>query len=150
VGWHAGLETRDILDQLSQTYDQPTPAALEINDVTFRGPYSAADAPEVLFRRIENCAEIAILGNNPYTEKRLITNAIRLLLTTSLYIRAFEEWDRLLATAQTWIELRRLIQEAFQRHLNATAPTVGSHGYTPAFHQNAFGILEDNDSDDDK
>jgi hypothetical protein len=74
VGWHAGVETRAILDKLSQTYGQPTPAALEINDVTFRGPYSAANAPEVLFRRIKNCAEIAIHGNNPYTEKQLTTN----------------------------------------------------------------------------
>ncbi len=123
---------------------------MKINDVTFRGPYSAADAPEVLFQRIKNCAEIAILGNNPYTEKHLITNAIRLLLTTGLYTRAFKEWDRLLATAQTWIELCRLIQEAFQRHLNATALTAGGHGYTLAFHQNAFGILENNNSDDDE
>ncbi len=86
MGWHAGMETRDILDQLSQTYGQPTPAALEINDVTFCGHYSAADAPEVLFRCIDNCAEIAILGNNPYTDWQLINNMIRLLLTTGLYI----------------------------------------------------------------
>jgi hypothetical protein len=150
VGWHAGMETQAILDQLSQTYGQPTPAALEINDVTFCGPYSAANAPEVLFRRIENCAEIAILGNNPYTEKQLITNAICLLLTTGLYTRAFKEWDHLLATVQTWIELRHLIQEAFQRRLNATAPTAGGHGHTPAFHQNAYGILENNDSEDNE
>jgi hypothetical protein len=116
VGWHAGMETRDILDQLSQTYCQPTPGALEITNITFRGPYSATDAPEVLFRRIENCAENAILGNNPYMDWQLINNVIRLLLTTGLYIRAFEEWDRLLPGVQTWIKLRRLIQEAFQRH----------------------------------
>ncbi len=146
VGWHAGMETQDILDQLSQTYGQPTLAALEINDVTFCGPYSATSAPEVLFRRIKNCTEIAILGNNPYTDRQLINNAICLLLTTSLYIRAFEEWDRLLPGAQTWIKLRHLIQEAFQRHLNATVPTAGCHGYAPAYHQNAFGILGTNDS----
>jgi hypothetical protein len=110
MGWHAGMETQDILDQLSQTYGQPTSAALEINNVTFHGHYSAANAPEVLFQRIKNCAEIAILGNNPYTDWQLINNAIRLLLMTGLNIRAFEEWDRLLPGAQTWIELRRLIQ----------------------------------------
>jgi hypothetical protein len=86
VGWHAGMETRVILDQLSITYGQPSPVALEINDTVFRGPYSAADAPEVLFRHVENCAEIAILGTSPYTGKQLITNAIRLLLSTGLYI----------------------------------------------------------------
>jgi hypothetical protein len=148
VGWHAGMENQDILDQLSQTYGQPTPAALEINNVTFRGSYSAANAPEVLFQCIKNCAEIAILGNNPYTDWQLINNTIRLLLTTGLYIRAFEEWDHLLPGAQTWIKLRRLIQEAFQRCLNATAPTAGGHGYAPVYHQNAFIIIGTNDSND--
>lgn len=59
----------------------------------------------------------------------------------------FEEWDCLPITDQTWIELRRMIQESFQRRLNATAPTAGGHGYVPAFN-NAFGALEDASNDD--
>ncbi len=110
------MATRKILDQLSQTYGQPTPAALELNNVAFCSQYSAADAPKskVLFHCIKNCAKIAILGNNPYTDRQLINNAIRLLLTTGLYTRPFEEWDRLQPAAQMWIELHCLIQEAFQ------------------------------------
>ena len=69
VGWHAGMEIRAILDQLSSTYDMPTPAALELNDVTFCSAYSPADAPKVLFCHIENSAEIAIIGNNPYMDR---------------------------------------------------------------------------------
>ena len=44
-----------------------------------------------------------------------------------------------------------MIQEAFQRRLNVTAPTAGHQGYAPAlpFQQNAFGALAANDSDDD-
>ncbi len=38
-----------ILDQLSELYGWPTPAMLELNDTVFRGLYSAADVPEVLF-----------------------------------------------------------------------------------------------------
>jgi len=86
-GWHVGMRVIDILDQLSLIYGQPTAAALEANDHIFRSPTSAADAPEVLFRRIEECAEKALLGQNPYTDKQLITNMIRLLLTTGLCIR---------------------------------------------------------------
>jgi hypothetical protein len=151
-GWHAGMSVRDILDQLSSIYGQPTPAAMEINDTAFRSVYSAAYAPEVLFWRIEDCAEIAILGCNLYTDRQLLQNAIRLLLTTGLYVRAFEEWDRLQHAAQTWVALRTMIQEAFQRRLNATAPTAGHHGYAPVLpYQNAFGALatEDDDDDDD-
>ena len=51
---------------------------------------------------------------------------------------------------QTWVALRTIIQEAFQRRLNATAPTAGHHGYAPALpYQNAFGALVTEDDDDD-
>jgi hypothetical protein len=112
--------------------------------------YSAADAPKVLFRRIEDCAEIAILGRNSYTNRQLLQNAICLLLTTGLYVRAFEEWDHLQPAAQTLVALRTMIQEAFQRRLNATAPTAGHHGCAPALpYQNAFGALAEDDDNED-
>jgi hypothetical protein len=152
IGWHAGMTEHKILDQLSNIYGQLTLAAMELNDVAFRSQYSAANAPKVLFHCIENCAKIAILDRNPYMDCQLINNAIRLLLTTGLYQRPFKEWDRLLPVVQTWIALQALIQEAFQRHLNATAPTAGHHIYVPAhpYQQNAFGILgKDNDDDKD-
>ena len=153
-GWHAGMTTVTILDQLSSVYGKPTSAALDANDTIFRSPYSAADAPEVLFRRIEDCAEIATLGDNPYTDKQLILTAVRHLLTTGLYIRAFEDWDQLSAVDQTWIELRQIIQDAFERRLNATAPTAGHQGYAPALPYmlnnafGAFGPTADTDEED--
>jgi hypothetical protein len=84
--WHASTWVIDILDQLSTIYGQPTPAVLETNDAVFHSPYSAVDAPEVLFCKIEECAETALLSCNPYINRQLITNAICLLLTTVLYI----------------------------------------------------------------
>jgi hypothetical protein len=100
--------------------------------MTFCGHYSAANAPEVLFHKIENCAKIAILGNNPYTNCHLINNTICLLLTTGLYQRPYEEYDTLALVGQTWITLRALIQEAFQHCFNMTTPTAGHQGYAPA------------------
>jgi hypothetical protein len=90
-----------------------TPAILETNNAIFRSPYLAADAPEVLFHQIGECAKMVLLGCNPCTDQQLVTNAIRLLLTTGLYIRLFEEWDCLTAPNQTWIALCTMIQEAF-------------------------------------
>jgi hypothetical protein len=126
------------------------PAMLEINDATFCGQYLAANAPEVLFWRIESCAKVAPLGHNPYTDRQLINNTIRLLLNTGLYVRLFEEWDHLAPATQTWVALCTLIQEVFQRCLNATAPTAGHHGYAPTlpFQQIAFGPLAADDNDD--
>ncbi len=126
-------------------------AVLEINNATFCGQYFAANVPEVLFQHIEDCAKVALLGQNPYRDWQVMNNAIHLLLTTGLYIRLFEEWDRMSPAAQTWVTLRTLIQEAFQRRLNATAPMAGHHGYAPAlpFQQNAFGVLMADDEDDE-
>ncbi len=90
-------------------------------------------------------------SKNAYTNKQLITITIRLLLTTGVYLCAFEDWDQLPKLAKTWIELRQLIQDAFQRRLNVTAPTVGDQGYAPAlpYQQNAFGALTSNNSDEE-
>ena len=150
-GWHTGMRLLDILDQLSTTYGQPTPVVLEANDYIFLSPTLAADAPKILFRHIKKCTEKALLGQNPYTNKQLITNTIRLLLTTGLYIHAFEDWDQILEPNKTWIELRWMIQDAFQRWLNATAPIAGHQGYAPAlpFQQDAFGALAGKDLDND-
>jgi hypothetical protein len=70
-------------------------------------------------------------------------NAIHLLLTAGLYTQPFEDWDQLMLGAQTWMTLQTMIQEAFQRRLNAMAPTAGHQGYAPAtpHQQNAFGIF---------
>jgi hypothetical protein len=149
-GWHAGMAVQDILNQLSSIYGLPTLAAMDLNEITFRSLYLAADAPELLFCWIKDCANIAILGRNLYTDCQLINNAIRFLLTTSIYVQMFEEWDHLHLNAQTWVALCTMIQDVFQHRLNATAPTAGHHGYAPAwpFQQNVFGALgEDKDND---
>ena len=39
--------------------------------------------------------------------------AVQHLLTTGLYIRAFEDWDLLDPADRTWVELRSIIQDAF-------------------------------------
>jgi hypothetical protein len=110
------------------------------------------DAPKVLFQCIEECAKMALLGCNPYMDRQLVTNTIRLLLTTGLYIQPFKEWDCLTPVSQTWIVLHTIIQEAFQHCLNATAPTTGHHGYVPALphQQNTFGMLSPTSVDSDK
>jgi hypothetical protein len=94
-GWHAGMRVIDILDQLNNIYGKPTFSALKKNDNIFRSPYLAADTPEVLFHRIEDCAKDALLGISPYTNRQLIYTAICLLLSTDLNSRAFEGWDLL-------------------------------------------------------
>ena len=108
--------------------------------------YSPQDAPEVLFRRIEDCQEVQILGEDPYTAQQLLNNAGRLLLQCGLYTRDFEDWDRKIAADKIWTNLKAFVQECYTRCLNATSITAGLQGYV----QNAFAALgEESDEDDD-
>jgi hypothetical protein len=135
-GWHAGMHVIVILDQPSTIYGQPTPAILETNNAFSAAPTWPRTPLKSFPAKLKNALK----------KRSLATIHIwigSLLLTTGLYIRPFEKWDRLTAPNQTWIALCTMIQEAFQWHLNAMAPTAGHRGYAPAMpHQkNAFGIL---------
>ena len=130
------MEIIEIKEQMTTTYGRPMPTALLQNDTLFRSSYSPTDAPEVLFCRIEDCQEIMTLGDDPYTPMQLLNNAIRLLLGCGLYQCDFDEWDRKGAADKVWINLKPIIQEAYQRRLNATGNSSGQHGYV----QNAFGV----------
>ncbi len=108
--------------------------------------YSPQGAPEVLFRRIEDCQEVLILGEDPYTAQQLLNNAVRLLLQTGLYTCDFEDWDHKIVANKIWRTLKTFIQECYTRRLNATSITTGAQGYV----QNVFAALaEESDDDDD-
>ena len=146
VGWNPAMEVRDIFDQITSIYGRPVPAALLQNDMLFWSVYSPQDAPEVLFRRIKDCQEVQILGEDPYTAQQLLNNAGRLLLQCGLYTRDFEDWDRKIAADKIWTNLKAFVQECYTRRLNATSITAGLQGYV----QNAFAALgEESDEDDD-
>ncbi len=109
--------------------------------------YSPQDAPEVLFRRIEDCQEVQILGEDPYTAHQLLNNPARLLLQTGLYTRDFEDWDCKVAADEIWTTLKTFVQECYTRRLNVTSITTGAQGYV----QNVFAALAeelDDEADD--
>ncbi len=74
VGCNPAMELCNIFDQIMTTYGPPMPAALLKNDTLFRSMYSLQDAPEVLFRCIEDCQEVQILGDDPKTPQQLLNN----------------------------------------------------------------------------
>ena len=99
-----------MFNQITATYGKPTPAALLQNDTLFRSMYSPNDAPGVLFRRIKDCQEVQILGEDPYTAQQLLNNAVRLLLQCGLYARDFEDWDQKPSGDRIGINLKTFIQ----------------------------------------
>ncbi len=67
MGWNPLMEIVKIMDQLVMICGRPTPIVLFQNDTLFCSVYSPLDAPEILFCQIEDCQEIQMLGDDPYT-----------------------------------------------------------------------------------
>jgi hypothetical protein len=74
-----------ILKQLKTSYGKPDTITLFGNDTLFQSPFPANEAPEMLFYRIEQCQEIQILAQDPYSPTQIINNAVRLLQQLGIF-----------------------------------------------------------------
>lgn len=140
-GWNPTMSVQMILTQLETAYGKPTGTTIWENDKLFRSAFGAHEVPEALFLRLERCQEVAILGNNPYSQTQLVTCAVQLLLQSGIFpMKEFEDWER--EASKTWTDLKKFVQAAYQRKLTVLnlRATSGTAGYV---NQNMFHLLED-------
>ena len=145
-GWNSTMTVQEILSELETTFGRPSGTVLFNNNTTFAGPFNPMDTPETLFRRIEECQEIAVLGGAPYTNMQIVGTTMYLFQQSGIFpTREFETWDAV--PAKTWPALKLHVQGAYQRKLVASSmrATSGAMGYAP--NQNAYNaFVGDDDS----
>ena len=118
TGWNSTMTILVILKQLETLHRKPDTMTLFGNDTLFRSPFPANEAPEMLFYRIEQCQEIQILAQDPYSPTQIINNAVRLLQQLGVFsLKEFNTWDAI--TPKTYPALKTFIQEAYTRCLTA-------------------------------
>ncbi len=61
------MSIQDILNQIKLVYGCPSGHKLLRNDSLFCLTFCATKAPECLFWCIEQCQEIQVIADNPYT-----------------------------------------------------------------------------------
>jgi hypothetical protein len=129
IGWNASMSLNEIFNQHMKTYSQPTPDAIRQNMTTFLSPYNPQDPPEIIFKQCADCQEIAIIANIKYTDQQLLMNIMDLLTQCGLYQCNLEDWDCKPKANKTWINLRSIIQEAYQCCLQSGKMTASQGGY---------------------
>jgi hypothetical protein len=67
IGWNSTMSIQDILNQLKLTYGRPSQHELLHNDTLFCLTFHATKAPKCLFWCLEQCQEIQVIADNPYT-----------------------------------------------------------------------------------
>ena len=144
TGWNSTMSIESIWDQLTRTYGRPSPATLFENDKTFRTLYNPNDPPETLFKRLEDCQEVAILGDTPYTTEQILRTATHLLKTCGHYALEFRDWDRKPIIEKTYFNLKQFLQEAYTTRLENEGTTAAGAGFGPI-----VALDDDTDIDDD-
>jgi hypothetical protein len=83
-----------ILDQLMANYGMPDVMVLFNNDTLFRSPFPPTEAPKMLFYRTEQCQEIQIIGQDPYSPTHIINVVVRLPMHLGIFpIKEFKTWE---------------------------------------------------------
>jgi hypothetical protein len=106
TGWDPSMSIIDIFNQLDGTFGKPDAQAVLANDTLYRTPLRSNETPESLFRRLEECQEVQLLAENPYTDKQLIVHAVLLLRQSSIFpVKDFDDWDTTPNVTKTWATL---------------------------------------------
>jgi hypothetical protein len=147
TGWDATMTIIDIFAQLDATFGKPDAQAQPFNDRNFRAPLLPMETPETLFLRLEECQEVQILANNPYTDMQLIINAVLVLQIANIFpVKEFDDWEAV--QLKNWAVMKIFFHEAFKRRLNAISmnPMSGQHGYTNPNPYSIFNTTHEEDN----
>jgi hypothetical protein len=148
LGWNPTMSIQLILAQLETLYGKPAANIIWNNNVLFTSDFNPLDASEMLFHRIEQCQEVAIIGATPYTAAQLVNNTMHLLLKSGIFpTREFKQWDAI--QNKTWPVLKTFVDGAYARKFVAAniRTMTGQQGYVP---QNMYHVLDEcNDSSAD-
>jgi hypothetical protein len=130
TGWNATMSVQSILKQLEGSYSKPDMMTIHQNNLLFQSPFLPSEAPEMLFYRIEQCQEIQMIAEDPYTPKQIISNSVRLLMASGIFpLKEFDTWEVL--PIKTYPILKTFVHKVYTRrltsiHLRNTAGQQGS------------------------
>jgi hypothetical protein len=101
-GWHNAMTVGKILTQLETNYGRPDPSAIQANETKWNAPHSPTDSPESLFHKMEQCQEVVMLADNPYTKKQIITKTVEHLKRSGMFpTKEYEDWEAVTAKTCT-------------------------------------------------
>jgi hypothetical protein len=123
------MSIQDILNQLELLYGCSSGLKLLQNNALFCLPFCVIEALERHFWRIEQCQEIQVIADNPYTPMQLMANAVQLLMASGIFPMC--KFDDLGATInKSYTALKVFVHGAYSRRLVAMQlRTTGQHKY---------------------
>ena len=126
--WHINMTLHEIFASLDP-YCRPTTMQIENNDATLMKPYNHTQPIAALFKRFEECRDIAFASKNPYTSRRFEQKFIAHMERTGVYHEAIEKWRAKPEADRTWENLKTYWLEKSLERRNRPTSTMSGAGY---------------------
>jgi hypothetical protein len=114
-----------ILDHLQQVYGRISPQMLdtreqELKDLT----YNPKNPIDTVFNAVDDLADFARLGNQPLTDRQVISKAYIIINKTRRFKSSINEWNRKPHADQTWENFKIHFRQAHQEFRETTDITI--------------------------
>lgn len=129
----ANRSIREILEFLFTNYGNITPMDLKANTDRLNAPWDPSTPFEMLIDQIEECQEVADIGNQPFSHQQIVNAAYTLVYNTGLFFEDCKAWNRKLEADKFWDNFKTHFFEAHRElRQQQTTQQAGFHGANAA------------------
>lgn len=137
----ANRTIREMLEFLFTNYGYITPMDLKTNTDRLNTPWDPSTPFEMLIDQVEECQELAEIGNQPYSHEQIVNAAYTLIYNTGMFFEDCKIWNKKPVAEKTWDNFKTFFFEA-HRELRQQQTTQQS-GFHAA---NAAALADEHDN----
>ena len=141
--WSINMTPLELFASLDP-YCKPTSMMVANNEARIAGAYNHTEPIAKLFRRFEECRDIALASNTPFSQAQLLSKFILLMEKTGIYNDQVEEWEGKPTPEKTWANLKVYWLRQYLLKRNRPSSTMGQ-----TFQGNPYANLADGELTDD-
>jgi hypothetical protein len=129
---YANISTRDMLDNLFETYGNITAVDLEINFEHMRRAWDPHQPVETLFKHIQDCADYSEARGLPIGPSQQINAGYAKVFATGQFMSACRRWNEKPAADKTWTHFKSHFAAAHRQHKQMQGETAANAGFHSA------------------
>jgi hypothetical protein len=125
---YTNISARDMLDHLFETYGNITEVDLEINFEHMRRSWDPHQPVEILFKKIQDCADYSVAGDVPIGPSHQIKVGYVKIFATCQFMSACR-WNEKPAAGKTWTHFKSHFAAAHRQHKQMKGETAAHAGF---------------------
>lgn len=142
----ANRTIREIIEFLFTNYGNITPMDLKANTDRLNAPWDPSTPFEMLIDQVEECQELAEIGNQPFSHEQIINAAYILVYNTGMFFEDCKTWNKKPIADKIWDNFKTFFFEAHRElRQQQTTQQSGFHGANAAAlateHDNMYNAI---------